>query len=198
VLSEWEMEGYEPRMLEEWKGERGARKGYRTLAREIDIRLLRREMDRAGVTTLADEAESRYDRLTGDDETVARETRELLRNEGVPIDALESDFVSYATVRTHLRECLDAEYEAEPSSGRWVEESIRIAKGTAQSKVEEAVKALVNRDDLEAGGNVDVEIDVMVTCTACQSRIPIDRAIRRGAVCSCQGTESSNPRPVDE
>lgn len=189
VLSEWDMERYEDRLLRDWRGENGARKGYRTLAREINVTLLRREMDRAGVTTLANEADSKYDRLTGDDETVARETRRLLRNDGIPVDSLTSDFVSYGTVRTHLTECLDAEYDPPDSSGRWTTESIDIATENAREKVEQAVSALVNRDDLRVGGEATVEFDVTLTCSACQSRVDADRAIRRGYVCSCDGEE---------
>lgn len=188
------MSRYEERLLQDWKGERGSRKGYRTLARDLNVTLLRREMDRAGITTLADEAESRYDRLTGDDETVARETRDLLRNDGVPIDDLESDFVSYATVRRHLLECLDEAYEAAPSDGRWMNESIRIATETAESKIEEAVQALVNRDELAAGGDLDVAVDVAVTCTACEARVPLQRAMRRGYVCHCTEADHTEPQ----
>lgn len=185
VLSEWDVERYEDRLLRDWQGKNGPRKGYRTLAREINVMLLRREMDRAGVTTLANEASSKYDRLTGEDETIARETRRLLRNEGVPIESLTSDFVSYGTVRTHLTSCLDAEYDPPDSSGRWTTESIDIATENAQQKIEEAVNALVNRDELHVGGDVSVGLDVTLTCSVCDARVDVDRAIRRGYVCSC-------------
>ncbi len=192
VIEDRGLESREDRLVREWKGTEGARKGYRTLARELNVGLLRREMDRAGVTTLADEAESRYDRLTGDDETTARETRELLRREGVPVDELESAFVSYGTVRTHLTECLGEEYDPPESSGRWAGESVRIATETARERAEEAVESLVGRDELAVGGDPVVEATVTITCSACQSRVDAERAIRRGHVCTCEGGDGDD------
>ena len=101
------------------------RKGYRQLAEWFNTLMLRREMDRAGLSTLGDEAESKYDRLRSD-EAIAEEVAMELANAGVPIDRLRDDFVSYGVIRTRLKECLDSDVEL--SSGNWEEEAIEITR----------------------------------------------------------------------
>lgn len=191
VLDERGLVDYDERMLAQWRGETGPRKGYRTLATEFNTMLLRREMDRAGVSTLGDEAESKYARLTGDNEAVAREVREVLKGEGVPIDELEADFVSYGAVRTHIKSCLNSDYEPEVSSKKsdWERTTIDIARSTAVEKTTEAVGAMISSESLEIGGEPSVKVDISVECSSCHTRIPVERAIRRGYVCRC-GTDS--------
>jgi hypothetical protein len=187
VLDERGLADYDERMLAQWRGETGPRKGYRTLATDFNTTLLRREMDRAGVSTLGDEAESKYGRLTGDNEAVAREVREVLRGEGVPIDDLEADFVSYGAVRTHFKSCLEADYDPDISqtASDWERTTIDIARSTATEKTAEAVGALVSSGTLEIGGEPSIEVDISIECSSCHTRIPVDRAIRRGYVCRC-------------
>lgn len=179
------MDGYDQKLLDEWRGVDGQRKGYRTLARELNVALLRREMDRAGIETVAGEATSKYERLTDGGEDVARETRELLSENGVFVRDLERDFVSYGVVRTHLQSCLEAEYTPEPSTGEWTTTSIEIASSAAASKATEAVRALVNRGELHAGGDVTVSVSVTATCTECESTVEVEDAVDRGYVCEC-------------
>lgn len=194
VLDERDLGHYDERLLSEWRGEE--RKGYRQLARWLNVTLLRREMDRAGLSTLGGEAESKYDRLQMDDAT-ADEVRNILKHEGIAIDELRNDFVSYGVIRTHLKDCLDAEYEPkEPSE--WERDAIEISRSNAQDKIDSAVQSLVHKGKLAAGADVTVHIDVEVECEECQSRVPLRRAQRRNAICTCAesddaGTDSASP-----
>lgn len=181
VLDERGMERYESQLVEQWSADRGQRKGYRKLATWLNVLMLRRAMDRAGLSTLGDEAASKYERLTGDDATVAAEVRNSLRNSGIDVDALESDFVSYGVVGKHLRECLDEERET--TSTEWEPEAIEIARSQAEKKVREAVQTLVNKDKLEAGGDVEITVSIELECDECHTRVPVDRALRRGYIC---------------
>jgi hypothetical protein len=180
VLDERGMERYESRLVEQWQEEGSQRKGYRQLATWLNVTTLRREMDQAGLSTLGDEARSKYERLTGDDETVAAEVRNSLRTRGVPVDAVEDDFVSYGVVRKHLKECLGEDRAFE--GGDWEADAIDIARDHAQSKVEAAVGSLVRKGDIEAVGDVAVHVDVELECTETHVRVPLDRALRRGYV----------------
>jgi len=193
VLDEREMERYEDRLLEQWRGPPESRLGYRRLAKWLNVTMLRREMDRHGLDTLGDEAESKYERLTGDDETVAGVVRRSLRDEGVSVDNLFEDFVSYGVVRTHLKECLDAEREADDTGAEsdWEQEAIDIAEDHAERKVSEAVTTLMNKGDLRALPEIDVTVNAEVECPRCGLRIPLRRALRRGYVCDCPTDGSS-------
>lgn len=182
VLDQHGLADRESELLDRWLAEGPRRMGYRRLARWLNVAMLRRAMDRAGLSILGEEPASKYDRLTGEDEAVAEEVRTDLAASGVDVDGLEGEFVSYGVVRTHLRECLGAEREHDP--GNWEEESIRIASDHAEGKVSEAVRSLVNKGELEAGGDITVNVRVELECEGCHMRVPVDRALRRGHVCS--------------
>jgi hypothetical protein len=185
VLDERGLSGYDDRLLSEWRGEDGQRKGYRELARWLNVTLLRREMDEVGLSTLGDEAGSKYDRLTNDD-TNAVEVANMLEREGVDVEALTGDFVSYGVVRTHITDCLGASYEP-PEPTEWESEAVSIARDHALEKIEQAVSSLLRKGTVAAGGPVSVSLDVELECEACQSRVPLRRALRRGHVCQCEG-----------
>lgn len=179
VLADRGMGEYESRLVSQWKGEEGQRKGYRQLAEWFNVTILRREMDRSGLPTLGNEAESKYERLRGDD-TVAEEVRTNLRTAGVPIDQIESDFVSYGVMRKHLTECLGEEYEAESTD--WEEDAIETTKHHASSKISEAVSSAVSKGNLEAVGDITVTVSVELECDETRVSVPVERAMRRGYV----------------
>jgi hypothetical protein len=180
VLDERNMQRYGSQLVERWQDDRPQRMGYRKLATWLNVTILRREMDRAGFSTLGNEAISKYERLRGDDETVAAEVRNDLRTAGVPIDDLESYFVSYGVVRTHLKECLGEDREFE--SRDWESDAIEIACDHAGEKIGEAVGGLQRKGKLDAVGEITIHVDVELECETTHARVPVDRAIRRGYV----------------
>lgn len=182
VLDERGVEQYSEQLLEQWQDDDGQRKGYRALARWLNTSLLRREMDKAGLSTLGGEAESKYDRLQDPE---GAEIERMLQREGVDIQGLQTDFVSYGVIRTHLLECLGAEYDAPDTETEWEEESISIARDHAREKIEDAVSSLVNKGEIEVGGDVDIHLDAEIECGDCQIRAPLRRVRRRGYVCDC-------------
>jgi len=179
VLSKRGIETYESAMVEEWKGERGARKGYRKLADWFNTLILRREMDKAGISTLGNEPESKYERLQSN-EPVAEEVRMILRREGVPINEIEADFVSYGVIRTHLKECLGEKFEQESSD--WERDAIERTRSHAERKLSDAVQAAVSNGKLDSVGDVSVIVSVEVECEETHVRVPLNRALRRGYV----------------
>lgn len=182
VLESHDLSHYNERLLDQWVAPKPERKGYRQLAEWLNISLLRREMDQVGLSTLGGEAESKYERLQGDDPTAA-EVRANLKSEAVNIDELERDFVSYGVIRTHLQECLGAEREEESSD--WEEQAIEIATEHASTKIDEATRSLKGKGKLSAG-SLSVDLEVEVECDDCHTRLPLQRALRRGYVCKCE------------
>jgi hypothetical protein len=187
VLDERGLDGYDERMLSEWQGGGGNRKGYRELERWLNVTLLRREMDQVGLSTLGGEAGSKYERLRGEDARAA-EVANVLEREGIDVDSLQSDFVSYGVVRTHLTECLDATYEPDTSTD-WETDAIDIAREHAGETIQEAVDSLISNGDITAANDVTVHLDVELECEACQTRTPLRRALRRGELCTCADAE---------
>ena len=183
VLDERGMERYEDQLVDQWQAESPERKGYRQLAEWLNITMLRREMDRAGLSTLGQEAASKYERLRSADESVAEEVAAALSSAGIEVERLRDDFVSYGVVRTHLQDCLDLEYTAE--SGDWEAETIEMARDYAIKKVSEVVRSLSNKGGLE-GGELEVDVSVAIECGTCHAAVPVDRAVRRGYICDCE------------
>jgi len=174
------MDRYEDRLIDQWQADKPQRKGYRQLAEWLNTMMLRREMDHAGLSTLGNEPESKYERLRDGDERVAAEVRTTLRNEGIDVDELDADFVSYGVVRTHLKECLGMDRDVESTD--WEEDAIEYTREHATGKLEDAVRSLIRKDRLSACGEIDVHVTIEVECDGCHSRVPISRALRRGYV----------------
>jgi hypothetical protein len=187
VLAERGLEEYERRLLRQWRGEDGDRKGYRQLARWLNVTLLRREMETAGLPTLGDEPASKYDRLRSDDH--ASEVTTVLEREGIDVGRLRSDFVSYGVVRTHIVDCLDEEYESTQRSG-WETDTIEIARDHAATKIGEAVSALAGKDEIGVGNDVTVHPDVEVECERCGVRLPLGSLLSGEQTCSCASVDS--------
>lgn len=187
VLDEHGLADLNSRLVAQWKGDDVERKGYRKLATWLNVMLLRQAMDRAGIPTLGDEARSKYMRLQGKDGTTASEVREVLASEGIGIEQLERDFVSYGVIRTHLTECLEA--EREQTEGEWELRAIEITREHSRNKVLNSVQSLLNKNRLQTGEEIDVHVDIRIECEECHTRMPLDRALRRGEVCQCGAAE---------
>jgi len=101
VLDEYDMERYEEQLLEQWQADSSQRKGYRKLSEWFNTLMLRREMDRAGLSTLGDEAESKYERLQSD-EAIAAEVATVSEH-GRSDRAVTGRFRLVRRDRTHLK-----------------------------------------------------------------------------------------------
>ncbi|WP_324664617.1 rod-determining factor RdfA [Haloarcula sediminis] len=127
-----------------------------------------------------------YRNLTGEDASagVRTETEAWLSRVGVDPAELDGDFVSYQTVRTHLRECLGVDTTRERSL------SVGDAEGTiewARSRSEGIVGRTIERLDGTEGfhcGAVDVTTVVRVSCADCGGSYPVERFLDRGG-CDC-------------
>jgi hypothetical protein len=183
ILDQRDMAQYEEQLADQWQTDGPDRKGYRQLAKWFNVTMLRREMDRAGLSTLGQEAASKYERLEDGEPSVAEEVASDLVAAGIDTDRLRDDFVSYAVIRTHLKECLGLEYTTEP--GDWEADSIEIAREYATEKVTGAAQSLYNKGELRVG-DLSVSVDVEFECESCHATVPADRAIRRGYICGCE------------
>ena len=183
VLDERDAGHLDDELVARWHGEGDERMGYRRLADWLNVTLLRREMERVGLPTGGGEARSRYERLTG--EATADAVRRLLRQEGVAVDALTDDFVSYSVVRTHLRDCLGEERDPSPPV-EWEADRLADLQTYAASEAADAIRSLVNKGKLSAGGAVEPAVTIRVRCAACGATTPVDEALAAGAVCDCR------------
>lgn len=189
VLDRWDLTELEDELLARWRGEDGDRMGYRKLAEWLNVTLLRREMDRAGLTTFGGAAASRYERLTEGGST-GDQLEQSLRNSGLPIEDIRRDFVSYGVVRTHLKDCLGAERETtESRDAAWAPDALAHTRRYAESKAEKSVQAAVNAGRLQVGATPEISVSIELTCPACRATVSAVEALEEQWACDCEETE---------
>jgi hypothetical protein len=138
----------------------------RELAVHFNHQLLRVAMERAGLNPLDGEVENTYRLLTDDEVSPGMRTqaRNRLQKDDVDIDQLQADFVSYGTVRRHLKNCLGAEREPTETDDDPVEAG---AQHIAALQHRTAAVTENTLSQLQAAGDIDVYVDIAVSCSEC-------------------------------
>lgn len=162
------------------------RQSLRDLADYFNRQLLRAAMRDAGMTVLDGEIDNYY-RLLGDDDVSPGdrvEARRRLEREGIDVEQLEDDFVTYQAIRTYLTQYRDAEYQG--TSGDRIDreaDSIRRFTERTESIVQGKIDQLKNANELDVG-NPNVSVTVGVYCAACETRYAVNELLNRGH-CEC-------------
>lgn len=157
----------------------------RDLERLVNRRLLRRALRESSAEVVGDVA-GIYDALAGEDASAGERTeaRERLSAAGVDVEALESDFVSHVTVRTHLRNCLGVDTDRESTlTVADAEGTVEWARSRSEGIVERTLDRLADRDRI-AAGDLEVTHVVRVSCTECGVSKPVG-AFLDGEGCDC-------------
>lgn len=148
--------------------------------------VLRAAVLETGFELIGDPA-SVYQRLAGDDASAGErtETASRLRRAGVDPDELTGDFVSYQTVRTHLRECLGVGTDRDRSlSVADAEGTIEWARSRSGGIVERTIERLRDTEGFRVGA-VEVSHAIRVSCAECGESHPVERYLDRGG-CGCE------------
>lgn len=186
LLDEYDLDGVGAELERFWTAEGEERRSLRDLAGYFNRELLRTAMAEAGLQPLAGEVENIYRLLTADDVTEAdrTRTRRRLEREGVDVESLQRDFVTYQAIRTYLKEYRDAEYS--PNERDPIErerENLQRLRGKTTTVIEGKL------DQLESGGHITLGdfrtlVDIRVLCEDCGTRYEIGTLLERGG-CDC-------------
>jgi hypothetical protein len=191
LLSEYGLEGLGEELEDRWTGDGVERTSLRDLADYFNKRLLERALIDAGMSALDSDVSTTYRDLTDDDVStgVRTDTRTRLDSNGIDVDDLESDFVSYQAIRSYLTEYRGAEYRR-LSDEEKVEkdiESIQRLMTRTLSVTEERIEKLTRTGRIDADG-VEVLLDVQVLCESCGRQYSVSEFLdERG--CDCRRTE---------
>lgn len=186
------------RLLTRWtEGNGNKSAGYRQLTEWFNKQLLRTMYDEHGRDTTGNRVENDYEALIGDNELLREEVRDDLLADGIDANSLQQDFVSWSTMRTHLNSCLDGKKEIHESDTDWQRQSIEIAKNILKSKVQEALPSLSNSGKLLGGKDANIDIQVLLSCPDCPTRIPFSDALARGFVCNEHSSAVVTSEEVD-
>ncbi|MFQ3320494.1 MAG: hypothetical protein ACI80F_002577 [Natronomonas sp.] len=150
----------------------------RDLADYVNQRILAAALTAAGVdvtTTLygavsSDDAlTALYETLANDDTPAEREARVRTRltQRGIDVEAVEADWVTHTTVRTHLRKCLGTTTRRAttitPDDAR---DTIEWSRTRCANVAGQTFERLRNAD-IVSTGSLDITVTIQITCTSC-------------------------------
>ncbi|WP_423747429.1 rod-determining factor RdfA (plasmid) [Haladaptatus sp. SPP-AMP-3] len=162
----------------------------RDLATYFNKQVLQTAIENAAMDTLDGDTENIYRLLTDEDTSrgVEIETQKKLERNGIDVDELRSDFVTYQSVRTYLQSGRDIEYRQQTDSERIenVNRSIQQLQSRTQTVAEENL-AQLNRTDRIDIGTFRVLLDLRVFCEDCETQYDVREILDQGG-CRCADT----------
>jgi len=169
-----------------WTAEGQERRSLRDLADRFNRSLLESAMAEAGASTVGGEVDNLYRLLTDDDVSsgMRTEARSRLEREGVDVDQLETDFVTYQAIRSYLTDYRDATYER--SDGRQVDtvlDTVGRLRARLRSVTEDRLERLRDTDRITLG-DFRLFVDVDVLCEECGGQYGVVDLLERGG-CDC-------------
>lgn len=191
VADRYDLSSLDDELVRYWTDRTDDRYSTRDLAEHVNQRVLRAALDDAGLQYKDGEVENIYRLLTSDDVSSGTrvQTRKELERDSVPVEDVESDFVSHQTVYNHLTGCLEAELE-QPSDEEKLERS-RDKLGALRNRtaaVTEDTVAQLDRSDVLDIGEFNVLVNVTVTCEDCKTQYTIRDLLDQGG-CECQAAD---------
>lgn len=200
VIAKYDLDQPNPRydsidnyLLTRWTGTDGREAdGYRSLTDWFNKRLLKRIYDVHNRETIGTRVDSEYAALTGDATLMRQEIIDDLAQDGIDIETIRNDIVSWSTMRHHLNDCLDGEKDVSADDSEWEKRSVEIAHDQAVTKTEDALRSLTSKDVLPSGESAEIDVTIQLSCPHCPVRVPFEDAIRRGYVCDEHLTSDTN------
>ncbi|WP_226008366.1 rod-determining factor RdfA [Natrinema salinisoli] len=188
IAKKYDLLALDKALVEYWTDDGDEQRSTRELATYVNHRILETALTNANVPRKEGEVENTYRLLTSDDITSGTriETKKHLQRDGVPVEDVESDFVSHQTVYNHLTKCLDASVET-PSDEERLERSAEKL-GALQNRTAvvtaDTVDQLDRKGILEIG-EFNVNVSVTVTCEDCFQEYTI-RDLLDQQSCDCK------------
>ncbi|MBV0925843.1 hypothetical protein KTS45_16690 [Halomicroarcula limicola] len=171
-----------------WLGEGRERRSLRELADRFNQALLMGALRESEMSVVDGEPENFYRLLTDDDVSAGQrvEARNRLERNGIDVDGLAEDFVTYQAVRHYLTEVRGVTYE-QPNEGERVErerDSIDRLQARVETVVRDTIDRLRNAGTLSIG-DYRVFVGVDVLCRDCGGQFGIGELLAEGG-CDCE------------
>ena len=185
LIDEYDLQGLGAELEQLWTAEED-RKSLRELASYFNRQLLQRTLDEANVHCLDGELENTYRLLTDDEISSAESTRveRRLERDGVGVDKLKSDFVTYQAIRSYLKNHRGAEYTpAETDPLEREATNVQKLRGRTVSVTEGKLEQFRDNDELTLG-EFRTLVDIRVVCEDCNTQFDVLELLDRGG-CNC-------------
>lgn len=187
LLEEYGLDELGTELEQRWTGDGYERMSLRDLADFFNKRLLEQALRDAGQTALDSDVETTYRNLTGDDVStgVRTDTQTRLEQDGLDVDSLERDFVTYQAIRSYLKEWRGAEYEQPSDEEKRANdrESIQRLLTRTLSVTEDRIEKLRETDRI-AAEEFEVFVEAQVLCQRCGTQYSVTDFIDNGG-CDC-------------
>jgi hypothetical protein len=187
LIEAYELQDIGLELEQSWTAEED-RRSLRDLAKYFNQQLLKRTLEEASLQYLDGEVENTYRLLTDDEVNSAESTRvqRRLERDGIDVDELKKDFVTYQAIRSYLKDHRGAEYtpaEIDPLEREVT--NVQKLRGRMVSVTEGKL------EQLQAGGELTLGefrtlADIRVVCEDCNTQFDVLDLLDRGG-CSCEG-----------
>lgn len=187
VIDEYDLSGLGTELEARWTATGDDHWSLRDLASYVNEELVRARLRETGRTPAAGDVRNALAFLNEDESAAADATqlRRRLERDGVDVDDLQSDLVTYQAVRSYLQDHRGAEYER--ATGNRVDavtQSIQKLRGRLVSVTESKLEQLRDSSRLTLG-EFRVMVDVRVLCTDCNTQQPVTDLLASGG-CDCE------------
>lgn len=190
LIEEYDLHGLGAELERLWTADED-RRSLRDLADYFNQQLLMQALETAAVQPLDGEIENTYRLLTNDEVSSAEYTRikRRLERDGVDVETLLDDFVTYQAIRTYLKDQRGAEYTPDETDPLKREETnLQKLRGRVVSVTEGKVEQLRESDDLILG-EFRTLAEIQVICEDCNTQFDVVELLQRGR-CHCSDKDS--------
>jgi len=178
---------YGSQLEERWTANGNLRESLRDLADRFNRRLLRAALDGADISTVDGEVDNFYRLLTDDNVSSGNRTeaRGRLERNGINVDELERDFVTYQAIRSYLTDIRGAEYERDSTdTASRAEDVVGRLRSRTRSVAAQNLERLVESGDVDIGEFTTL-VSVDVFCEECGTKYEFSELVESGA-CQCR------------
>ena len=170
-----------------WTGKGEQRESLRSLAKRFNKRLLTEAIEGSQMSTIDGSIDNIYRILTSDEVSSGKqiEAQNQLRQAGVDVESLETDFVTYQAIRSYLKDYREAEYKSSDPETK-IENginNIQRLQSRLQSVGESTLNQLKNSDLIHIG-SYRLFVEVTVTCEDCNMQYGLVEFLRKRK-CEC-------------
>jgi hypothetical protein len=185
LIEEYDLQGAGPELERLWTADED-RRSLRALAEYFNRQLLEAALTDRDVQLLDGELENTYRLLTDDEVSSADRTRvrRRLERDGVAVEDLESDFVTYQAIRSYLKDHRNAEYTpAETDPIERQKTNLQQLRGRVTSVTEGNLEQLRDNDRITLG-EFRTLVTTQVICEECNAQFDVLDLLDRGG-CAC-------------
>lgn len=185
LIGEYDLEGIGAEMEQRWIDDEN-RRSLRELATDFNQTILEATLAEEGIQPLEGEVENIYRLLTNEDVGSADRTRarRRLEREGIDVNSLTDDFVTYQAIRSYLLDTRGAEYTPDQTDPVERELSnVRQLQGRVDSVTGGKLEQLRDADHITLGDFRTI-VSVQVYCEDCNTQLGVEALLEEGG-CNC-------------